>query len=264
VDSSRQTQALFSLVKQHHGTLGLELPAPLVDALATIDAQLTGHGETLTVDRGQLTTAVVRCLTNGDDPADDPDVQRMLVRAQLDTLDFGAHLAQLANQRRIDALVEHTPTIVDQLAQVVDQANTDLTDARTHLPTRVDLTDVTVASTLRNPDHLHAWGRARQALDRLRTVIQVWTSLATLTGHGYTAKDRLAPLILADLTPDQLNRLGSRDPLAAALAGLPLSLATFDSYQQRIAAINDHRQREATRQQANDRRLAHSSATNRG
>jgi hypothetical protein len=256
VDHSRAAAATFQLVRQFYGQLDLGLPRKLTDDLAAIDRQLSGHGHTVSVDPRTLTSAVVTVLAAGKDPADDPDVQQLLIRAQLGQLNVGQHLDALAADRRLAALVEHPPALLDQLATVVDQAAQTLTDARALLPPRTDLTNPQGAAVLRAPDALHAWGRARQALDQLRTAVQVWTSLANTAGHGHTTKSLTAPLILADLDADQLDRLGSRDALAPAYAGLPLDLATFDSYVERIANIERERQRRATQQEAEGRRRA--------
>jgi uncharacterized small protein (DUF1192 family) len=152
---------------------------------------------------------------------------------------------------------------VTALQEVVRQANEALADARTLLPPRIPIPDPHLSSTLRGPEQLAAYGRAKVTLDRLTTAVQTCVLLGRATGQaGVTTKHPYAPLILAALTADELAPL-PRKALAPAHAGHDLELASFAEFHERVANIDLENQRRMTQQADDDRRRSAAMATNR-
>jgi uncharacterized small protein (DUF1192 family) len=255
--------ATFSIAKQNLAALDLELPDALTAELAEIDQQLTGREQLLDVDRSTLAATVADCLAAGNDPATDPDVTALLTRVHLSDLGIGRQLADLAHQRRAEALTRHADDLVTALQEVVRHAGKALADARTLLPPRIPLTDPYLSATLRGPEQLAAYGQATVALDRLTTAVKTWVILGRATGQaGVATKHPHAPLILAALTADELAAV-PRQALAPAHAGHDLELASFAEFHQRIANIDLEQQQRLTQQQNDDRRRSAAMATNR-
>jgi uncharacterized small protein (DUF1192 family) len=255
--------ATLSLTQQHFAALDLELPDAFTAELAEIDQQLSGREQLLDVDRSALAATVADCLAAGRDPATDDDVNALLTRVHLSDLGIGRQLADLAHQRRAEALTRHTDDLVAALQEVVRHAHQALAHARTMLPPRVPITDPYLSSTLRGPEQLAAYGEATVALDRLTTSVQTWVLLGRATGQAdVTTNHPYAPLILAALTADQLAAV-PRKALAPAHAGHDLELASFAEFHERVANIDLENQRRMTQRQHDDRRRSAAMATNR-
>src|SRR5690606_36431533 len=90
------------------------------------------------------------------------------------------------------------------------------------------------------PGQVALWAEARDAIDHLNRVTQVWRlvvsacRLATLSGP-YT------PLILADLDADELDALPRTDAMAPVHAGHPLALADVETYRARCQRVEQQR-----------------------
>lgn len=220
--------------EQHYRHLDRELPEGLTQALEDIDAQrqrtLTPHNPIAMRD------AVDAALAAGNDPATDPAVLVELARRQLQDVKLGPLLDELAEQRRGAGLRQHAPVILADLALVVEEADATLTNARAEIP-NLDPTDPTTITALK-PGQMALWGEAREALDHLERVTQMW--------HLIVSACRLAPLnankrplILADLTGDELAALSDRTAMAPVHAGHHLELATPETYMQRCKRVDE-------------------------
>lgn len=221
--------------RQHYRQLDRELPAGMVDALARIDEQanrtLPRH------DPAGLVNAIDAALTAGKDPATDTAVLAELARKQLAELNPAELFDNLAWQRRGDVLREYAPAIIADLAQVVEQADAVLDKARAAIP-NLDTDDTTSVTTMR-PAQMALWGEARVAVDHLDRVAQMW-HLIVLACRLAPLDASRQPLILADLTPEQLAALDERRALAPVRAGHRLALADVDTYRQRCQRADEY------------------------
>jgi hypothetical protein len=242
--------ATVTIVRQGLARLGVDLPAE-VTAVLDRPASLLDPP-----DRQALAAAVTTAAAAGRDPADDPEVRRLLVLVQLDGLGVGRDVHAAAEQTKADAIIDHGTAIISALAAVVDQAGEVLEDARRRLPRSIDLADRAAGTVLRAADAMQAWGAAREQLDRLTGVVGVWQQLATATaGLAVPSSHPSAALVLARLTADQLDAL-PRGHLAGVLAGHRASLATVEDFRERVAAIDTERRRRQLTADAEGRRRA--------
>jgi hypothetical protein len=116
----------------------------------------------------------------------------------------------------------------------VERANQALQEFREVAP-GADLFDNHLAQTLPS-QALTPWGRAREFTALLEQLGQGWQALATAAGTYIPQLGR--PLILAELTPEQIATLG-RNPKCDAVARLdvPLDLADTKTYAERTARL---------------------------
>jgi hypothetical protein len=228
--------AAIQQTRQHYRHLRLDLPAKLVDTLAAIEARR--ERPYLRADPRAILDAVSAALAAGKDPATDKAVQTALARQQLATTSgLGALLDEQDAADQAAALREAAPTILEDLSRVVDQAGAVLEQARAMVP-NLDL--ATPAALHSSQGSLIAmWGQAKDAADRLQRAVQVWQQVVSACRLASLSGSR-NPLILADLTPDELARLNGRDAMAPVHAGHPLKLATPETYKQRCQRIDDH------------------------
>lgn len=223
--------------RQHYRHLGLELPESLTQALAR--AAATNERTIPPYDAAALCEAVDAALDEGRDPAADETVRTQLARKAIKESNVWQMLEGLALQRRGEALRDSAGQIIANLSGVVDQANAVLVQARQEIP-GLDVTDPSNVSTLR-PGQMALWGEARDAVDHLNRVTQVW--------HLIVSACRLAPLggpnnplILADLSADELAALDrNTDAMAPVHAGHALALADVETYKQRVRSVEQQR-----------------------
>lgn len=243
------SNATLKLVTDYVRGLGLDLPAEFVADVEHCENLST---DLIAVDRDQLTEQVATCLADGNDPADNDDIRRQVLHAQLEDLGLSRRLRVVAERRLSGAIGRHADALVAVLAAEVDRLNPLLRDARSRLPARFTLTDRQAAASLRG-DQVSAFAQADEILEKLARIVKVWGLITT--GSGAT-KGAHAPLLLADLDADQLDQLDARNVLAAAHTGHDLSLATHAEYYERVAKVNSERQRHRTVQDAEFRRRA--------
>lgn len=248
--------ATLKLVTDYVRGLDLDLPDAFVADVEQCERLST---DLLAVDRGRLAEQVADILANGDDPADDPDVRRQVLHAQLEDLGLSRRLTIVAEGRLAGAINRHADALVAVLAAEVDRLDPILKAARNRLPAHVDLGDRIAASTLRG-DQVAAFAQADEILGKLARIVKVWSLVTGTTGAG---RGQYAPLVLADLDADQFDQLTSRNPLAAAYAGFPLSLATVEQFHERAANVTSERQRQRNLREADARRRAANMAGNR-
>jgi len=221
---------------QHYRVLGLELPEALTLALAR--AEEMKRRTIPPYDAAALCAAVDAALDAGQDPAADETVRTQLARKALQEAHVGQMLERLARERRGAALRDCAEQIIADLSGVTDRAHAVLVRARQEIP-RLNVTDPTTITSLR-PGQVTLWAEARDAIDHLTRVTQVWhlvvsaCRLATLSGPH-------TPLILADLDADELDALPSTDAMAPVHAGHPLALADVETYRARCRRVEQQR-----------------------
>jgi hypothetical protein len=251
----QRSRATVTLLRQHLGSLGLDLPPKLAKDLDAADRWAAG-GDRLGADRRALAIATGDAIAAGKDPADDPEVRRLATAALLDREQMGQAIQDEADTRRADALTRHADALVGVLATEVGRIDQAITRAREAvgptLPTV--LGDPTRAATTLDATALAAWAGARDATARLATVVKCWRLVADAVGAPRPpARSSALALLVADLTAAQLARaVAAHGPSeqAPALAGHPLALADFAGYAERLT--NVERQR-AEQKRADDR-----------
>lgn len=243
-------------VQQHFPHLGIELPAGLKAALVDAASRQVKQKQALRFDPNDLTDAVRTAIEHGTDPATNKAVLTALARRDLATV--LPELNGAAERARQDAVIEYAPDLIEAMRPVVEQASADIQAAAEAIP-NLDLLDIRSAGHLR-PELMTMWGRAREALARAERVGGLTSLIFTMLGLGFS--NDVAPLMLADLTAEQLDSLPlgtrGRTPHAAALAALPLDLATPTTYPERVQRVREERQ-EQQRQTAEQGRRQHPS-----
>jgi hypothetical protein len=215
-------------------------PADLAAELDRID-----QAGTITGGRDDLASAVYRATLDGRDPADDPDVQAALTRHLLtQAVPQTAPTAQASDARHA-ALDRHADTLVDRLRTAVTDADQVLARTRDTVP-GFDPRDHDQTAHL-DPTSARQWAEGRDASLVVTHAASCWRQLFQLLRSFSPGGRGAAALLVADLTADQLNRLGYRpDELDVIVAGHPLGLATFDELAERTERIVD--QQEALRE----------------
>lgn len=222
-------------------TAGADWPADLQAALAAADrladSPPTGTAEAVAEAYGAAVLA-------GRPPATDKATQRALIEHQLAQVATSGQLAQMAARLRAEALTAHAAGIVDQLRHVVADADQVLHDAREVFP-RLDVREPEQVRGA-TPPQAAAWAKGRDAAARVGQAVAAWTALNAAL--GLTLDRRRRPLLLADLTPDELDALGFQpDALAALHAAHQLDLATPEVYAARVGKVVAERAAEPAR-----------------
>lgn len=227
--STLTTRATLSMTQQFFRSLNLELPAGLVDDLAKLDAA---------ANKSTVGAAVLDSLMEGNDPATDGTVLRVLAQQQLATA--GSHLlGDAVEVRRATILATHAPAIIDALVPVVAEADKALTAAREQIGDQLNLTDEAV--TQLRPAQMPAWGAAREHAHRADLAAQCWQTVVIGTRQANIDADK-RPLILADLDVEQLDLLGYRPkPRVVISSGHRLSLATIPEFVARCRRVNQQK-----------------------
>lgn len=241
-------------VRQHFRHLGLSMPSKIEAAFTDID------NATLKFDpanAGGVLDAALAAQADGRDPATDEAVRTALTRMLLVHHSGAITAAQEARQEtaRREALVKHAPALIEAMRPVVEAAERDIANAREVLGT----------TTLRLDDHkmigaldstrLAPWALAREALLRVERVEEAWMFLAAATKLAAVSDGTKALIVtdIDDLTPVSGMSRGFEvahhvtSARAVVEAGLPLSLATFEEFGERVAAVRANAEQEAER-----------------
>ena len=241
---SSATRSALMIIRQHFPHLGLELPDGLTADLAEID-RVFADRDALNGSRRALTEAVADAMSAGKDPATDKAVIVELAREQMRLMNLGNDLSALAEDRRADALRGHADAILELLSEVIDRADETLAEARERIP-GLDLNDDDAVRNMA-PEQMALWGRAREALAHVERVVQVYGMLVGAVGLGVLPPHR-RPLVIAELSLSELNALGHQpNAIAAVHAGHRLSLATPETFAERLARVEDDRAHDAKR-----------------
>ncbi|MEV0723939.1 hypothetical protein AB0I37_14300 [Micromonospora purpureochromogenes] len=240
------TNAVLSLTRQHFRNLGLTLPAALTGDLADLD---TAASRTAQLGRrGALPAAILDALMADIDPATDAAVLTELARQQLADTSVSSILRDEIEQRRRAALTTHAPAILDALTPVIADADKALTAARELIGDQLDLNDGAV--TQLRPAQMSAWGAAREHAARVELVAQCWGIVAEFARLADIHHDK-RPLVLADLSAEQLGQLGYRpQPEAVIGAGHRLALASPEEYAARCQRVDQEQQQAAAKAEA--------------
>lgn len=239
---SSATRSTLMIIRQHAPHLGIELPDGLIADLAEID-RVFADQDALNGNRRSLAEAVADAMAAGKDPATDKAVIVHLAREQMRLMNLGNDLTALAEDRRADALRSHADAILELLSGVIDRADETLAEARDRIP-GLDLNDDDRVRTMA-PDQMAQWGRAREALAHVERVAQIWSMLVSACGLG-TLPPHRRPLVIAELSLSELNALGHQPNAAAAVhAGHRLSLATPDTFAERLDRLENDRSHNA-------------------
>lgn len=210
--------------------------------------QVVEASQHLGPQRDDITVAVTRALQAGTDPAADPEVQRLVTGQTISTnaangveTIVGGQLIELFRQRAGDCFTAWRKPF-ETAARKLAEAHAQLDN--------LDLED-TAAVVSRGGDAAEAWGRAQQASQTISAADEGWIALAQLTRLADVNADYKS-LRIADIDPGTWLDAGDLGRLTAwqlQCKGLPLSLATFAEYRQRVGRIDTKRQeREQLRQ----------------
>jgi hypothetical protein len=249
--SHAQTNAALSILRQNFRRLEVDLPPALVSDLEAVG---TLGAYNPTASSADLADAVADALLAGKDPATDAKIKQLALEVQLARHDVAQQVRDQADARTAAAVIEHAPTVVATLVTLVAEADQVLADTRERIP-NIEFTDDFLAGL--PPMKMTAWGRAREAMERVLLAEQVWIVLANATGLAYyTQLQRV--LIVADLSATDLDAFGrSRTSASDAIkAGHRLELATFEGLQQRVDRVLLEREQRQLAEERDFRRRA--------
>jgi hypothetical protein len=243
--SDLATRTLAPLVLATSRKLGVELPKPVAEAIATADRLRSARRDAVVPAAPDLAAATAIALLADKNPLDSKDVQRALLARQYETVNIGALLESHAHQIAAEAILEHAGAVIETWRPTVERADQALQEFRDLAPA-ADLTDNNLASSL--PAHaLTPWGRARESVALLTHLEQGWQAIAAAANVRVLPSER--PLIVAALSTAQLAQLaqlGDRPGCdAAARLGVPLELADLATYAERAARLVGERQDQA-------------------
>lgn len=247
-------QTTLQQVRQHFRHLGLTMPKKIETELARIEEATPTFTP---ANASDVAEAMLTAQAEGRDAATDETVRTALTRMLLVHHSGAISAAQGSAQEkaRKQALVTHGPDLIEAMRPVVEAAERDIAKARQVMgTTSLRLDDSKMVAAL-DSSRLGPWALAREALLRVERVEEVWTFLASVTRLA-AVSDTIKALIVTDaddLTPiTQLSRgfdVAHHTSSARGVveAGLPLSLATFEDFADRVAAVRAVEQRNAER-----------------
>jgi hypothetical protein len=217
-------------------TTGVKVPA-VTDAY-TRTTTLTTRVRNLAAPADALGVAVANAIEDDRDPSADPEVTRILVSTQIANAGIMGMVDDLAYSRFRQVCAEHADAIVKAWAKPFAAAAKNLTAAHQAIG-HVDLAD---SDTIirKGGAAVDAWSGAQAAVATINTITAGWLALAMFT-HGAPNDQRYPALRLAavDYQTWEARELERRKvtPWEAVLAGLTLTLPSFEQYAQRVATI---------------------------
>ncbi len=232
-------RALITQITATFDATSAKIPAGLAAAL-TRAGRLAEQAQTLMPADGAIGVAVTAALDDGRDPAADPEVQRLVTATQLaGNYALPDQIAAGATDQARQACAEAADQIVTTWAKAFDQAAATLTTAHQRIG-HLQLDDT--AAILQLGDNTAAvWADAVAAVRVIDTINGGWGALATFTRLLQPSR-RHRTLSIATTTYAQWiehDLDGAKpEPWALVLAGLPMSLASFGEYRQRVQAID--------------------------
>jgi hypothetical protein len=242
-------------VRKTSATLGVPLPKPVAAAYRTYNRVTEGTGR-IGPKAGALPAAIARCLAAGDDPAADDEVQRLVTAAALVTGTTPSQVTTHALDELAGVLRTHAGALVTGWSAAFDRARTVLQEAADRLGD-VSLTD-TEAIVRTGGDAAAQWAAATDALRLVDTIRGAWSALrslthtpSALTASGVRYQDpRWLALAIADIPAEQFQDKTKPDAWRFVLDGYELRLANFDTFDQAVEAIAEHRRAEQARLEA--------------
>lgn len=224
-------------------TIGVPLPPTLTKQLEQADA-LVHAAETMLGTSGDLNSAILDAIEAGRDYHNDPAVQRtaldrMIANFQSHGVTEAAHAR--AMQRRRDALTEHADDILQAWADAVEPHSAALAAAAAGLPTH-DLAD-TATIIAAGLDAVQHWNDAQHA-------IKAWdaaaSGFAAFAAAARVNTDNQRHLLFTDADTatvrPALTTARQADAWTLARHGIPLDLATLNTFTARVAAHQDEDQ----------------------
>ncbi len=224
----------YALITQTARQIGQPLPATLTDVLADIDRLVESVNDYAPTS---VASAVLDALAAGKDPASTPAVQRAIASQVIAGTEIRNIAAERLDDRRREVITAHFPAMLAGWRDALAGAWATVAAAREVMP-RVSFLDPNMLGTVATP-HATAWCQARDALVLAERVADVWALTVTATRLvGAEASDRrYRPLIMADLTAEELDALPLGKATAPADAGHPLDLAIPEEFRERIARV---------------------------
>jgi len=222
--------------------LSTPLPAAFM-ATVTAARALPPGADAYTGATAELHAAALAALAAGNDPGDDPAVQRLAIHHALSQSGLRAAAEELAGDQITAALREYADTIAAGWGESIQGDLATLTDAAAVL----DLADLDAAEPvlLKRGNTLNTWAEATSAADRVDTALTGMRALlaALHVPHSF-AIDGL--LLVPDAGLDVVRTIAavsSRGNLKAwatarAVAPAPMRLATVSEFTAGTARIN--------------------------
>jgi hypothetical protein len=187
---------------------------------------------------GAMVAAVAEALDDDRDPADDPEVQRLVTTNGFVNPGLMAEVEAIAFNDFAGVCTRDSDDIVTALRAPFDVAAATLAQAHNRIGD-VPLED-TDTIMRRGDDIAAVWAKATAAAKVVDTITAGWAALGELTRTVPTDQRyrvlRIATVDYATWTEQELER-SKLKPWDAIRAGLTLSLPTVSEYRQRVAAI---------------------------
>ncbi|REE74378.1 hypothetical protein C8E05_3813 [Rhodococcus wratislaviensis] len=231
---------VMRMLEQDFPRAGAAIPPTLTVALADLNTTFDTSNQVLdSTDptwRAELSAAVAAALSAGKPLAEDKTVRTLLMSRQLRDVGVPGMVADHVEQERRRIITDHADVLFGELTSAFDEAADAIEAAREVIP-RVDLSSRGALSSV-PAAHMTTWGEAYDAAGRIRTIVGLWTMLATFTRRFGALQNDLRPLLIADLSADQLDEIPApRSYDAPVLAGQPLSLADPDELLRRCERV---------------------------
>lgn len=228
------TRTAAPLVAATSKRLGVDLPPAVTKAIKDAEALRAARREKF--DAPNLAASVAAAIWAGKDPLASKDVQRALTALSLEQANIDHRLSTLADQHAAHALIEHADAVIETWRPAVQRADKALREFRSLAP-GVDPLHPDAANSL-STQALTPWGRAREAAAMLEQLGKGWQALAGV-GAAYIPQNG-RPLIVADLSADQLHQLGSNPKCDAVVKlDVPLDLADTATYAARCRRLGE-------------------------
>lgn len=235
------TRTAAPLVLATSRKLGVEVPAGLAEKLADVD-RLRSERRTLR-DVPDVAAAIADAILAGKDPLASKDVQRAALATTLSNLNIESRLDAHAHEMSARALLEHADDVIDSWRPVVERADKALKRFRELVPNgdpRADGLPTGLPTQALTP-----LGEAREAADLLEKVGQGWVALASI-GAANVDGPGGRPIIVADLSAEQVSRLGSKAKcIDVTRLDVTLDLASTTAYTQRAERVAREQQEHA-------------------
>jgi len=232
-------------------------PIPAIADAHARAVRLSAAVRNLGSRRDDLAVAVAAALDRGDDPGSDPEVQAILVRQQIDNEGVAQAVDAIAFETFREVCHEHADQLVQSWRVPFDQAAGVLFSAHAAIG---DLPlDDHAGWLAKGKDVASTWGNARAADATIDRIVLGWSALGEFT--RLVSRDRRWNVLrLGAVGPVTFGALNDKATAwEAILAGVVLSLPTFDQFHDRVRVI----QEAAARAQADAEQAAHDWATGR-
>jgi len=222
--------------------VGGKVPKALTTAIAkydTVNAKL----DRMYIGGTALEDAALAAIDAGQDPAADPEVQRILTSRQIGQEGLTGQLRTRMLQRMLAVLRESVENLIDTWQAPFHEAAAVIVETREALG-GIDLND-SQAILARGGDAADQWGRATNANRTIREIVGAWNTLAA-EAQFVPGSTHYLMLRFTNPTLEQWEEHSLRERKLTAweahALGLPLDLATPTEYMDRIAALDTQRQ----------------------